>query len=172
MQTPLMLSAIAIAITFFSVLAALRFWNPVSNLLGDTLGLAAGISAALVFIVLLVVFRVLVSYILNNKAKAYKPAADNTPDKGIGALAGFASGMLLGSTLALLLTVGSAGGTMVMTDFSKPVTKRVEQLPIFMFRFVEHSLARIPDGSGTLLPSVVENEGDPANSSQTKLIWE
>jgi len=152
-------------VTYFAVLVAMRFWHPVWKILEDILGSPA-LSAAVVFCVLFLGARLLVSYAMNNKARAYKPADDNTPDKAIGAASGFASGLLMGSTLALLVTLASVGE---VADASKPAPKRIEQLPIALFRFIEKDLAHIPAEAGTLLPMVVQN---PSNPSQTQLAWE
>jgi len=187
MQTPLILFALGLAflwaffgwqkgsvfevrgllVTFFSTVLALLFWHKLATLLGDTLGLGAGASAALVFVILIIVSRLFVSYVLNRKAKPYKPAADNKPDKGLGAAAGFVSGLLLGSTIALLVNVGTSGEP--VADPTKPVSSVIVQLPIKMFHAVERSVANVPESSYTLLPSV---QIDPDKPDRTKLVWE
>jgi len=154
-------------VTVISVLASLSLWDQLASQLGSRLPLAPGISAALLFVVLTVVSRVFVSIALSSKAKQYPPAADNIPDKAIGVVVGFVSGALLGSTLALLVAVGTAGTAegSAIADSSNSMAQRIEQLPIALFRFVEQ---QIPEISSTRLPSVQKN---PDNQNQTELVW-
>ena len=151
-------------VAYFSVLGTFWFWYPLTTIVEDMHVLNQKGSAVLVFAVLIFSWRVLVSYLLNNNANNYKPTADNTPDKWLGAVVGFASGLLMWSSLALMVTVYTARP---LADSSKPEVKRIEQLPIAMLRFVE-KLASVPADSAALIPQV---QADPNRPKQTMLVW-
>jgi len=154
-------------VTCFTLLAAMRLWHPVAEFFKTDFGFDGGLSLFLGLVLPFFAARALVSTALKTKAKTYKPAADNTSDKGIGAIAGCVSGLLLGSALALLVAVSLAGEP--VGDRSKPLSNRIEQLPVTFFRFVENDLAHVPENFRTKLP-VVQLAPDPANPT-TILVW-
>ena len=151
-------------VTCFTLLAAMRLWHPVAEIFKADFGLDGGLSLFLGLVLPFFVARVLVSTALNNRAQTYKPAAENTSDKGIGAVAGFVSGLLMGSLLSLLVTV--AFPEQAIADSPQVARKPIGRLPVAFFRFVENDLARVPENFRTKLP-VVEID----RSNHAGLVW-
>jgi len=147
-------------VTLFSVLAALRYWHPVSIALTGMLGLRPSIAAGAAFLGLFLAAAALAAFAIHLGGKRFQSVQENRPDQVIGALLGLVSGALLGGSLLLVTTIALSGGSFRLDPASLPA--RLDRFPVTVFRLCEEKIARIPGGSpaSTSLPSVGPQDAD------------
>jgi len=155
-------------VTLFSVLAALRYWHPVSIALTGMLGLRPSIAAGAAFLGLFLAAAALASFAVHLGGKQFQSVQTNYPDKVLGSLLGLFSGALLGGSLILVATVAFSGGSLRLDPAALPA--RLDRLPAAAFRLCEKNLAGIqPDTpAATSLPTAIPAEPETSGGGGPK----
>jgi Uncharacterized membrane protein, required for colicin V production len=133
-----------VLVYLFSLLAALRYWKPGTELALEMFSGDPQILGALVFLLAYVVAAVLAGFLVNLRGEFYQSVAPNKFDNALGALCGLVSGTLLGGTL-LLFAAFLLPGRVGNFDAAKyPV--RLDLVPVRIFQTIETGVAGVaPD---------------------------
>jgi uncharacterized membrane protein required for colicin V production len=129
----------------FSLLAALRYWKPGTEIALGIFGSDPQVVSAIVFLLVYLIAAVVSGIIVNLKGEFYQSVAPNKLDNVLGAICGIFSGALLGGVI-LLLGAFLMPGKVENFDAAKfPV--RLDQFPVWVFQTVETEVAGIAPNS-------------------------
>lgn len=126
----------------FSLLAALRYWKPGTEVALQLVSFDPQIVSAIVFLLIYLVAALLSGLIVHIKGAFYQSVAPNKVDNVLGALCGICSGALLGGVIMLLCAFVLPGKIETFDTAKFPA--RLDQLPVWVFQTMETELARIP----------------------------
>jgi uncharacterized membrane protein required for colicin V production len=134
----------------FALLAALRYWSPALQTVQGFLPMDPRFASAGVFLALFVPAALVAALIVNLKGPFYQAVQPNPLDKGLGAVCGILSGLVLGGVLVLLCAFVMPGT--VEGFAAEKLPARFDQLPQKFFQVVERDVARVSGPAQTVFP--------------------
>jgi len=141
----------------FALLVAVRFWEPLADLLQKGLNFDLRFIAIGAYALLFAAGAVAAGVAVRIKSQAYRSVSADFLNQGLGLLAGAFSGSLLGGSLALLL--GIAIPTRV-TEADSAIVNALIKWPQTLTAAVESGLAGVPRGSDSAIrfPVIIFSE--------------
>lgn len=134
----------------FALLSALRYWSSTLQIVQGFLAFDPQLVGAGVFLALFVIAALVASIIVNLKGPFYQAVQPNLFDKGLGAVCGILSGLLLGGVLVLLSAFVMPGRVEGFAAEKLPV--RFDQFPQQLFQRIERDAARVSGAARTSFP--------------------
>ena len=157
-------------IYLFGMLAALRYWYPVTGAVSNWFHLDPRLSAVGAFAVLFFLAAGLAAYAINFRAQYVQSVQANPANDWLGAILGLFSGALIGCSLLVLVAVAMP---VLAPGFDRQkFPLPLERLPLDAFRMIEQNVAGVPPESPAHTPLPELSTGGNSDAKPVEFVWD
>ena len=156
-------------IYLFGMLAALRYWYPVTGAVSNWFHLDPRLSAVAAFVILFLLAAAVAAFAINFRAEYLRSVHASPANDWLGAILGLFSGALIGCSLLVLAVVGMPVLKPGFDRHNFPLA--LEHLPFDAFRAIEQRVAGIPPQSPAHTPLPELSTGGNLAAKPVEFVW-